>query len=131
MQNGMEMEWNWNGNGMEINCHPDMEVKLNGMEWKRKGNEMERLWRTMIFPYGFGNGMEWKWNWNGNSRLIMWNFQMENLYNLVNSIQFHSTSIPFHSMEFHFPFKNGDLWVGWGGRKVKSVLQFSSYFVSI
>ena len=41
MQNGMEMEWNWNGNGMEINGHPDMKVKLNGMEWKRK--EME--WR--------------------------------------------------------------------------------------
>ena len=42
MQNGMEREWNWNGNGMDINGHPDMEVKLNGIEWKRKGNEMER-----------------------------------------------------------------------------------------
>ena len=43
MQNGMEMEWKWNGNGMEINRHSDMENKLNGMEWKRKGNEMEKI----------------------------------------------------------------------------------------
>ena len=42
-RNRCKMEWNWNGNGMEINGHPDMEAKLHGMEWKRKGNEMERL----------------------------------------------------------------------------------------
>ena len=53
MLSGIDMEWKWNGNftkkllqiglgmngiGMEINGHPDMEVKLNGMKWKRKGN---------------------------------------------------------------------------------------------
>ena len=63
MQNGMEMERKWNGNGMEINDHPTMEVKFNGMEWKRNGNGMEGLCQTVILIFGNGNGMEWKWKW--------------------------------------------------------------------
>ena len=55
--NRMELEWKWNGNfttkdidakqngnGMEINGHSLLEVKLNGVEQKRKGNGVERLW---------------------------------------------------------------------------------------
>ena len=37
--NGTEMEWKWNGK----NYYPNFEVKLNGVEWKRNGNGMEKL----------------------------------------------------------------------------------------
>ena len=74
-QKGIEMEWNLSGNGIEINRHPALEVKLNGMELKRKGKGMKRLWRTVKLRLNFGNGMEWKWN----SRLFLLNFHVEKL----------------------------------------------------
>ena len=68
MQNGMEMERKWNGNGMEKNYYPNLEVKLNGVEWKRNGDGMEKLQQKVMEKINFGNGMEWKWKWKWNSQ---------------------------------------------------------------
>ena len=63
---GCKMEGIWNGNKMEKIYHPALEVKLNGMEWKRNVNGVERLCQPVILIFDFGNGMEskWKWKWN-------------------------------------------------------------------
>ena len=45
------MEWKWKGNRMEKNMTNQVEAKFNEMEWKWNGNEM-------------GVGLVWKWNGN-------------------------------------------------------------------
>ena len=47
------MEWKWKGNRMEKNMTNQVEAKFNEMEWKWNGNEL-------------GSGMELVWKWNGN-----------------------------------------------------------------
>ena len=58
--------------------------------------------------------------WNGNGKGMESNdiargmLPLENFDFLVNSTRNRSHPIPFHSMEFHFPFQNADLWGGVG-----------------
>ena len=44
--------------GLEMNGDPAEEVKLNGATWKQKENGTEKVQRTVISTFGFGNDME-------------------------------------------------------------------------
>ena len=49
--------------------------------------------------------------WNGNGKGMEYNDIARGMLPLEN-FDFFVNSTPFHSMEFHFPFQNADLWVG-------------------
>ena len=104
--NRMELEWKWNGNKWPH--RHGSKIKWNGMETERKWNGEIMTNNDISIWFWKWNGMEMEMEWN--SRLIIWNFQMEKFrhFGKFYTIPFHS--IPFDSMEFPFPFENGDLW---------------------
>ena len=55
----MEMEWKWNGKKYDKSSGK----KINGMEWKRNGNGMEKNTTNQLKKKN--NGMEQKRNGNG------------------------------------------------------------------
>ena len=103
--NREEMERKWNGKFMKkfVGCK---------VEWKQSGNGKEMEWKERET----NDISKWIWKWNGMEKEWKWNFGVilvESLHwNFAKFLSIPLGTIPFHSMEFHFPFKNADLWNG-------------------
>ena len=117
----MEMEWKQNGTFMKKfgnekwnGNREEMERKWNGkfmkkfvgckVEWKQSGNGKEMEWKERET----NDISKWIWKWNGMEKEWKWNFgviPVKSLHwNFAKFLSIPLETIPFHSMEFHFPF---------------------------